>query len=442
LFFLSFSVLCLLLANIHILSIVLISYVVGFSVIENREVLFKKKLWASIVVGYSFFIYKILAIQAGGYDSSKMLTAEKIKMTLTNLSEIPSFIFFKEEFVKGYYVLIIACLLMVGLLIYRKKWLDLSYIAFSLIGFFILSIAYNITNDSPVIYQNYYACLGFIIAIPLAKELVSVFQMKIVAALISILLIASLYKIVQCGRMYELRMEYFSRMENNVKGFPESKFMLSTNNINWNMIWMDWNLGFETLLHSAIASPDSAVTFTVENDYSVHDSMMYRPNTFIGVRFSPYWFTSENMPQKYFRIKHTPYRILNKIPNDSLVNSGFNKSNVSIDFDKECDTTLSLFSYQMIPVEITNNSNDTLYSYKTEGKSIALGYKLYDKSGELLKTVPAASNLELDVYPHDSKRSSVNLDYVKRGTYTLEIDLVENETKWLGGSKKKTFTIY
>ena len=441
-FIVTFIMVCAWLANIHMLALVLISFVVAYAIIENSALLFKKELWLSIVGGYSVFIYKLLSISKGSYDDSKMITVEKLKLVGTQLSEIPSFIFFRKEFLSNYYILVFAAFVLFTIYIYKKKWLALAFIIASLLGFFVLTIAYNTQSDSPVVYQNYYACFGPLIAIPLVVELVSVFQVKIVAAFVGILLITSTLKIIQCGRMYEMRMEYFSRIEQNVKGLPESKFMVFKDNINWNMIWVDWNLGFETLIHSAIASPDSAMTFTTASNYADYDSMMYRPNTFIGVRFSPYWFTSENMSQRYFRIKNTPYRILNKIPQDSLANSEFSSSTIELDFQHDVDISLPYFRYQIIPVEIRNNSVDTLFSKNMDNHNIALGYKLYCKDGELINTVPIASAIEVDVYPHTHKITGIQLDYLKRGTYIIEVGLVYQKSKWLKTSKKKTITIY
>lgn len=273
-------------------------------------------------------------------------------------------------------------------------------------------------------------------------ELVVLFQVKVVVGLVAFLLVTSTVKIVQCGRMYEMRMEYFSRMEENVQGLPERKFMVSTENINWNMMWMDWNIGFESLLHSSLASPDSAMTFTAERRYADYDSMMYKPNTFIGVHFSPYWFTSENMTQEYFRIKNTPYRIINKVPQDSVANARLNSSNLALRFKENEKISLPYFRYQIIEVEVQNNSSDTLFALGNLSHRICLGYKLYDKSGKLLSTVPAASAIEVDVYPHSKKTTGLEVNHLKRGTYELEIDLVYEQHKWLNSYKRKTITIY
>lgn len=440
-FILAFITVCFWLANIHILALVLISFIVAYSIIENRSLLFKKELWLSITAGYSFFLYKILIIPKGSYDESKMITADKLKLVFTQLSEIPSFVFFKKEFFDNYYILVFAALVLLSIYIYKKKWLSLAFVTLSLVGFFILTIAYNIQSDAPVIYQNYYACFGLLIAIPLALELVSVFQVKVSAVLIGLLLITSTIKIIQCGRMYEMRMDYFARLEQNVKGLPESKFMISSANLNWNMFWADWNMGFETLMHSAITSPNSIKTFTTAIHYSDYDSMMYKPNTFIGVRFSPYWFTSENMSQRYFAIKNTPYRILNKISPDSLANTKFNSSNLELNLGKETEILLPYFRYQIIPIEIQNNSSDTLFSINGDKHTIGLGYKLYTKEGDLMTTMPTASSIEVDVDPHTQKATGIQLDYLKRGTYLLEVDLVYESNKWLNVGGKRTIII-
>ncbi|MDB5272749.1 MAG: hypothetical protein JWO58_1116 [Chitinophagaceae bacterium] len=428
--FISIVILCWWISNIHILSIVLLTFVVVYTVISNVKLLFQKWFWFLIAGGYSFFIYKIFTVEEGSYEASKMITADKLKMTLIDLAQIPAFQFFKEEFFRSYYILVFAALILFGIYIYKKKWIPFTYMCLSLIGFLFLIIAYNITPDSPIVYQNYYACFGLLIAVPLCMELVELFQVKIVFVLVGVLLALSTFKIIQCARIYEFRMEYFSRVEQNVKGLPERKFMISADNVNWQMIWTDWDMGFETLLHSAIQSPDSAMTFTIVSKYSDYDSMMYKPNTFIGVAFSPYWFTSQNMSQTYFRIQNTPYRILNNIPLDSNANSKFSAADVKLAFQKS-DLSLPYFGYHILPVTIRNQSNDTLYSKTREQDQLILGYHLYDDKGNLQDSVKVGSPLEMDVYPHTEKTVGIELKHLKRGSYTLVADLIYGRQKWL-----------
>ncbi len=432
---------CLWLSNIHILSLVLLTFIVVYAVINKKELLSIPYFWASLVGGYSFYAYKILTVEEGSYQASKMISADKIKTTITNLAEIPAFQFFKEEFFRSYYILVFAAFLLAAIYVYKKNWLPIVYVLLSCVGFLILIISYNIVHDSPIVYQNYYACFGLLIAVPLAMELVKLFKVKIVFAIVALLLLFSTIKIIKCSLMYEMRMEYFTRIEQNVKDMPERKFMIHSSNINWNMIWTEWDMGFETMMHSAIASPDSAISFTIANKYSDYDSMMYKPNTLIGVLFSPYWFTSDNLPQRYFPLQNTPYRILNKIPADSNANEKIKATDLELDFIASNKSGLPYFSYHIIPLIIRNKSNDTLYSRTNDADYIGLAYRLYDNQNKLLDTRNTYP-LEMDVYPHAEKQTGIELKHVKRGKYVLEVDFIYGHEKWLNRSKKYAFEVY
>ncbi|MDF2456353.1 MAG: hypothetical protein K0R51_2346 [Cytophagaceae bacterium] len=436
-----FIVVCLWLSNIHILSLVLLTFIVVYAVMNKKELLSLPYFWVSLVGGYSFYAYKILTVEEGSYQASKMISADKIKTTITNLSDIPAFQFFKEEFFRSYYILVFAALLLSAIYIYRKNWLPFFYVLLSCIGFFILIISYNIVHDSPIVYQNYYACFGLLIAVPLVIELVKLFKVKIVFAVVALLLLFSTIKIIKCSLMYEMRMEYFSRIEQNVKDMPERKFMIHSSNVDWNMIWTEWDMGFETLMHSAIASPDSAISFTIANNYSDYDSMMYKPNTLIGVLFSPYWFTSDNLPQRYFPLQNTPYRILNKIPADSNANGKIKATELELDFAASNASGLPYFSYHIIPLIIRNKSNDTLYSRSNDADYIGLGYRLYDDQNKLLDTRNTYP-LEMDVYPRAARFTGLELKHVKRGKYVLEVDFIYGHEKWLNRSKRYAFEVY
>lgn len=436
-----FVVVCLWLSNIHILSLVLLTFIVVYAVLNRKELLSIPYFWVSLVGGYSFYAYKILTVEEGSYQASKMISVDKIKTTITNLADIPAFLFFKEEFFRSYYILVFAALLLAAIYIYKKNWLPFVYVLLSCIGFLILIISYNIVHDSPIVYQNYYACFGLLIAVPLVIELVKLFKVKVVFAVVALLLLFSTIKIIKCSLMYEMRMEYFARIEQNVKDLPERKFMIHSSNIDWNMIWTEWDMGFETLMHSAIASPDSAISFTIANNYSDYDSMMYKPNTLIGVLFSPYWFTSDNLPQRYFPLKNTPYRILNKIPADSNANGKINPTELELDFVASNASSLPYFSYYIIPLVIRNKSNDTLYSRSNDADYIGLAYRLYDDQNKLLDTRNTYP-LEMDVYPHAEKQTGIELKHVKRGKYMLEVDFIYGHEKWLNRSKKYAFEVY
>lgn len=431
------------LINTHLLSFIVILFIFSYALIYNKDFFKNKKLWIAIALCFIYFVYFYLNIPKNSYQSEKLITLDGIRFVFTNLSESAGFIHFKEQFFKNY--LLAGILLLITVLFYllKKQFLKLMILIFSVIGFWIIYMAYTIKHEAPINLENFYPVFGYFILIPFCLDVLKNLKSIILFSITLLLISTSLFKILKCGTMLTEQVDYYKRVTNNARFYKERKFMIPESHIDWDKIWMDWDISFQSLLVSSLSHPDSSITFYTPLDINEHKEIICcDSNAFIGVDFAPFQFKTDDFPKTYFNLKKGLYKLLTT-PQDSLFNiSVFNKSNLTLEFHQP-KLRLLRASYRTIPVTINNLSENTFNSLLTNQSQLYIGYRILEKkTGKVIHE--NRSVVETDILPGTKTESGIkiNVSMLERGSYYITADFVLENRYWFNNEKKIEFSVF
>lgn len=108
---------------------------------------------------------------------------------------------------------------------------------------------------------------------------------------------------------------------------------------------------------------------------------------------------------------------------------------IQSDFDVRIGTKQESYTFSadvkqdyIVEVLLDNKANRMLSS--AEGSDIFLSYHLYDAQGNLLASDHIRTPLEHNIYSGDSDWINLHISPLKRGSYQIGIDLVQESVTW------------
>lgn len=426
---------------VHTLFVIVIGFILAYELIRNKK--WKDSLLLSIIIFFiAYFSIVILSIPADSYSGKKIPELSAFVNYVPHIFTLPSYIFFSEFVMVYYKVLIFLFFLLLIVFAFQKRFLILTFYSLFFLAFIILILITFRFGESPIMQENYYILFGIFIAVPLSFEILKKIPKTFAILSIIFLLSYSDYKIWKSHFQISQRNGYIERIITYGRTFDEKKFIVNDQNIDWNFICADWALSFESLLLSTIQSPDSAVTFYTTQNIHEYDSLLSNKNLFIGADFAPFWFTSNSLNQKYFRLKNTVYRKLNSPQSDSVFNeSFFNKDSLSIKLDLDCYKVVK-FLTATIPVRITNRSHKLVPSTITPENQTYLSYHIY-KNDKMIIPDGKRSKFEVDLMPGKEYVQGLTIWLPpQRGLYTVEVDVLSENKRWWGINKRFILVVY
>lgn len=429
------------LLNIHLLSFCIIIFLFIFSFINNKSLMKEYWLYLPLLFSACLFIYLISQIDNGSYQKEKLIDLNTIKFVMKNLNQVEGFKFLKEE-LHNY---IIAILMFTTLIIHyllAKKITKLCLILGATLCFFIIEMGHTVKYESNITVSNYYPLFGFFIILPLITDYFKVLRFKIAFPITTFILIVSIFKILKCGILITEQIDYFKRTTDNLRSYKERKFIVSEKNMDWDKIWMNWDICFQSLIVSSLNNPDSALTFITLKDTSKYKERTFKDSTaFIGVSFAPFLYPTTTFPKKFFHLKNTSYRIVTTNPDISFKTEYFTDNNLKINFPVKKLVLLQCW-YRTIPVELINLSSQKLPVFLSDQFRFTLDYELVDiENGVIISQ--GNSPLEVDLPPHQKVITGLKVDLLnlKKGSYFLDVGLKFNGNISVCSKKRLKITI-
>lgn len=439
------TLLILWIAKTHIISIIPLTFILCYQLIDDGPFRNVKKTITISTISILIFGIILSFIPENSYESSKMISLESIKSVFISLSNHYGFDFFKGEFSRNYYLPTAIALVCFSYLIYARLFLKAASLFVSLIGFWIIIMAYTRYPDGPYNYQNYYCYWGIFIAIPFCTDIIAKFNSKTIIVVLTIIIFHGYYKISKAGLRFTDRKEYVLRTTRNLHKLHGHKFLISETNFFQDMVWSWWNFSFESLLLSSLDGPNNSLSFYSSNSEKEYlERGVSDKNTFIGVSFAPYWFAVSdiNKTARYFHLNESVYKKVNSLQDGSFCDTIFNNKNIKINLDNNYNLLRS--EHRVITIEVENLTDSLFKSVITENKKIRLSYRLKDEFGNIVVEEGYRSPLEMDILPHSKIETGlvIALFNVSRGTYEIEVDLVHENMRWFKINRKSIVTIY
>lgn len=414
----------------HLLFVILIAFLTGYFFFFIQKGTISASMIIGGVLAMSVIVIKLLMIKSGSYDASKIPTLAIFRDQWKHFFDLPSFKFFKSFFREHYSVVISLLLVSFGVLIRKKLFFKSAYFFFFYLFFIILICLTYYKGESEIVQENYWILLGVVTGLLLLEGLFNALNAKTIIFFFTIITSYSCYKIYKCHNFYTERIAYIDRVKQNTSGFPERKFILHEGSIDWRLIQTDWNLGIESIIHSSLISPDSTISFYTTSNINQYSEELKDTNRLVTVDWAPFWFWSNNLNTRYFHLKNTKYRKLNSYPtSDKKWFYDINANKLFI----RCLNEYTFFRRTRVnvPVEIINNSKDTVYSIPGKLSPTYLSYHIIGNNGDTIVKEGVRTFLEADVLPFRKIKTGLTIELPwKKGNYKLVVDLISENEKW------------
>lgn len=425
-------------STVHVLFFLVVLFVMVYEWIripEKRKDVVLITLFVTSIVYYGILI---LAIPKDSYQGNKMPDMETVITYLPQFFQLPSTKFFVGFSVKYYKELIFIFLSLIGLYIYRRRWLKFSFFMLSLTGFIILIMLTHYNGESPIVQENYFVLLGIFIGIPFTVEILCKLPRTFSLILIVLLLGSSMRQIYKTRLFYQQRNQYLERITTYGRTLPERKFIVNGQNVDWELIWIKWDIPFESLLLSSLKGPDSAATFYITYNMSEYDSILSDKSKMVGADFAPFWFGASDLNSTYFRLPQTTYRKLNTDQDGKFSASTLTNDSIVISFP-QAEVTVGNYDFVTIPITLTNRTNRTIPSHITTDRPTYLSYHVFDKKGNEIHREGRRNPFEVDLLPGKSYTQGLRIDWShfrKKGEYIVEVDLLTENVRWWEAKKR------
>ncbi len=409
----------------HPAFIVVIVFLVLFEL--SKDNLTNIHLWALLILGLAWNIARTKLFPLSGYEADKMPSIADIIKYLPELKDFKSTNYFMH-FVPNFWTSGIVAILTIYLGIRAKKFLPIVVMLATVFGWLALILVIDRNGNSPNMTEYYYTLFGIFIALPFTDIFFEKIKAKIYVPLLVVLFAINLVGIYKSGYIYRERVQYFDRLINYVHQSENSKGFLAMTNFQWGIGWGTWAFPYETLLNSALASPDSAVTIYITNDMVRLDSINNDTELFLGPDWCRLCSRTNKLNSDYFKIKSGTYYKINT--NQGILGKQPDKIS-GIELRPLQETIYSATDTFIITrIELINNTGHVFPSMKNDTINIGLDYHIYDKEGDMIVFEGLFTPLETDLLKGSTIQGMTVLVPKEKGEYIVEVDMLNAGIRW------------
>lgn len=256
-----------------------------------------------IIVG---LLVKYFQVQQNSYESGVISNLVNVKDFLSNILDSPSFKAYFMYLFRVYYLNHIILIFSIVIFVKRKQYMMLTYYCLAYIGMlFLLLVLYHKGESSEMIEKGFLP-LTIFLTLPILNELFSYYKNKyyLISIIISIIILLSTVRIIDISKDYVKHINYLDKITREASA-PKSIMYLTDENRR--LLRISWAVGVETLLYTSLEGPEKSRTiFFIEKDEKLDSSFLTDPNTFLCVKFWPYW-DSRELNNTYFKLPEEKY---------------------------------------------------------------------------------------------------------------------------------------
>jgi hypothetical protein len=414
---------------LHPIGLIAIVFIIGMEMIGAKR--FKDPvLWLLLILSIVWFILKLWVFFRNQYDMDRIVPLSVIIKQLPNWKQWPS-THYLDNLTWLHFRTLKWLILICVLLCLRKGVLFFLFVTLTIIGFTLFYLAMLYKGESEINYECYYCFYGFLAGLLFVFIFYHPRRKNLVMFLALPLLYLGIHRIYSAHDLLSARVAYLNRLIERAEKTKERKGIVDEKCYPYLYAMAPWNVAFETLVYSAIRGADSTVTVFIRKPdmASLADSVQNKRNAFLGAHFAPTWYTSNDMPEEYFKLPSTGYICFTHYQDDtSFHESNFSASNLKIRplvqevFAKGNDWQT------VIAVEITNTSGKRIPAIPGKKNTVYLTCRLYDAKGKLVrKGIPQAIEADIDA----QSVQGILLYYpMDKGIYYAEPDFISGKGSW------------
>ncbi len=226
---------------------------------------------------------------------------------------------FLHYLLTDYFIYAIIGLFTIIYCVIQRKWLPiLLLISFSVGLILMVSIAFH-DGGEKFYFDNFYKLLGLFLLVIIYVELEGIMLTKLGAIIMVIIVLLRLNLTYTAHESYSERLNWLYNKINGCKKSNISRLSILPNRINMNQIKMTWGLPYESMLYSALLSPNKCVAlFVPDKECDKADIENYLKNdtanlltkhneTKMLTNFEA--IDDSKLPPKYFNLKQMKYQL-------------------------------------------------------------------------------------------------------------------------------------
>lgn len=406
------------------ITLFLVVFILIYIAIRDKIYFSKSQILFLLFTLVWYYIY-LKVLNKSDYDEGKYVGLSTFLQQLQNLHKLPSTLylisFFKTHF---WSFALLSIMLFISAINSKHKLLSAFTILYGAVYFLVIIITYY-RGESPIMYQNYYTLFGVLVALPFCDYYTKNWSVKFRNSIIILLLFINVRGLYLSNEVFTMRLDYISRLEKNSKQIKGNKYLVAASNFPWEYAWVRWALPFESILHSSVNK--TSKTFYLLDDINQVDSLLNKPNVFLGPDWAPLWFSSNNLYKPYFNLDNDAYRKINSAQIDSVNLKYSNKKNAAVFFN-QAYYYANHYKFSVVPLSIQNFTKNKIASIPSLKTPLLIAYNLFDDEGNCIAPTYRRAEFETDVLTKIETGLIIE-NPKKAGTYTLEAFLIiENAT--------------
>jgi len=412
----------------HQITLFMIVFVVLLELIGNKR--WKDlHLWTILLLTFVWYFIRIKFLTTSSYETAKMDGMDDFFYYLPNLFTLSSWRYLNNFLTETLWVMSIIFLFCLIIALIRKKLLLFIYSLLYFCGYY-LFLAMMFAQSVDEIFLQYYSIIfGFMTGVLFMYLVYDFIPKHLSILLVAIILSLNVYGIYKSHDIPTERINYKERLTHYGQRFSNKKFLINTKNVPGNIVQFSHFLPYETILYTALQSPDSAQTFFVANKMDEYDSLITKQNAFLSISWNPDLYHQKDFDKNYYRLPSSGYIKLNTSQADtSFKESYFNKDNISLIPQKQ-EIHSGFYNFIVAPIKIINTSIHTINSTPEGDHPVYLSYHLLDQNGALLSSDNTKTILEVDIKDQYTQGLMVYLPPHK-GNYIIEVDFITEGIRW------------
>jgi hypothetical protein len=272
----------------------------------NKNIQFRQ---AAYVLLFSVFVLvaKTVLIKTGGYESAKMGGIKNFLTLFPNYFFIPSNIDFVKRLAGDYALLALWTVAVTVWYVAKVQHMKLAWLYASLLGYLLLVNVSFPEAGFNTYTQNLQLPLAFIVALPIAFELVPAMPTKYLVMALLLTFGIRIAFVYHSHAPFTERLNYLNGLLDQQAGESTNKFYVAEKDLDEEVVGETWALSYETLLLSSLQSRDA--TKTIELEEVVQENAFLLDSDFVFINRMWGWNGSE-LPSRYFNLKKSKYQKL------------------------------------------------------------------------------------------------------------------------------------
>jgi hypothetical protein len=254
---------------IHPVAIFFIAFILGIYILD-KNISIPQKIMVS-VISVGVILLKFLTATEGNHDEQFMISASEFLHRTYNLfTHYTTFWFFKH-FTNYYWMPFLMMLASVFIYWKKKKYWHLAFVPGFVTLFWVITVVIYAPGDSDIAMERSFLPLFFFCGVPFVTEVFPLFSSKwdkVFCVGLTVLLFAGFTKIATASRPFTQRLEKIEEISVMANQQNKKKILIEEETARQIFPIINWGLGFESLIYTAMKGVDSTV-----NMYMVKDTI-------------------------------------------------------------------------------------------------------------------------------------------------------------------------